>query len=238
VIELKRESFHKAKKSSYENWEKKISQFCISMHRSLEHFYSRKALVCREIMRSCEEDRNPLLLQDECKPFHKSMEEAALASWVFPTLPGTNPTEQWPFSLPDLSARLRDLKPLTLWMEPFDDSYAFQEAGYQYLRRASANIRAHPEKASQMKDEMRLGLLSLLSIALNSGSYDRMVLGLLRSSCISSSICCATTVRNSTQSSLIAPRPSSSSWRQPSVTATPTLVSTTSDPTLSKAASN
>eukprot|EP00831_Metopus_contortus_P028331 TRINITY_DN23572_c0_g1_i1.p1 TRINITY_DN23572_c0_g1~~TRINITY_DN23572_c0_g1_i1.p1 ORF type:complete len:117 (-),score=18.80 TRINITY_DN23572_c0_g1_i1:116-466(-) len=36
VVELKKENFRKAKKSSYENWDKKIAQFCINMHQSIQ----------------------------------------------------------------------------------------------------------------------------------------------------------------------------------------------------------
>ncbi len=177
MIELKKESFRKAKKSSYENWEKKISQFCISMHQSVQRYYYRKALTFREILLSSSLDRDPMYLLGSNKSSDPSMEEIALGSWVFPTLPGTNPNTKWPLDLPKFHERVMALKPLTLWAEPFDESLNFQDAAYQFVTKQLELLRteANPDKQTQIREGLRMALMSTLQVMLNSGSYDRMV---------------------------------------------------------------
>jgi hypothetical protein len=97
------------------------------------------------------------------------MEEIALSSWIFPTLPATNPTVNWPLSLHDLYLRVRDLKHITLWKEPFDESFIFQDAANLFIEKSLKS--SEEAKANNLEE----ALITTLSIALNSGSYERIV---------------------------------------------------------------
>lgn len=97
------------------------------------------------------------------------MEEIALQSWIFPTLPATNPAVNWPLSLHDLYLRVRDLKQLTLWKEPFDESFSFQDAANQFI---DNSLKSSEDAKTHNLEE---ALVTLLNITLNSGSYERTV---------------------------------------------------------------
>ncbi len=187
MIEVKKESFKKAKKSSYENWEKKISQLCISMHQSVEKYYYRRALTYRELLLSSQLDRNPTVLFGDCRQCNNIMEEIAMNSWIFPSLPGTNPDTNWPFTLNELYTKVSHLRPLALWCEPFDENYNFQEAAYKFFKGTlerfgglssaqSGSVKAQDqERIKELKGDAKLALLNIFGITVNSGSYERMV---------------------------------------------------------------
>ena len=103
------------------------------------------------------------------------MEDISLKSWVFPTLPGTNPLLNWPAALPELNKRLKELKPLELWGEPFDEAYTFQTGAYQYIQQTLKTLKGASSNLKQTTDDLCLALTTTLLLTLKSGSYDRLV---------------------------------------------------------------
>ncbi len=143
-----------------------MADFCIKTHEASRAYYDRQATTFREIVLSGETDRNPVTLLGRTNIFTGEMEDIAFGSWVFPTLPGTNPSTSWPLSLPELKDRLSALKPLALWSEPFDEQYRFQEAAYHFITNAESKTGS---------EAVRLALLTTLKMTLNSGSHERIV---------------------------------------------------------------
>ena len=140
------------------------------MYQSVQRFYSRKAITFREILLSSSMDREPMILLEPGneKVYDQCMKDLAFENWIFTTLPANNPSANWPLSLPEFYGRFQNLRPLALWAEPFDESYNFQEAAYNYLIKSI-------ESQTPNKDSIKLGLLSLLDVTLGSGSYERIV---------------------------------------------------------------
>jgi len=175
LLNIKKDAFLKMKREKRESWERKIAQFCSQMKFSSESYYARKAATFFEIVVLCSDsDRNVADLFGNAKLTNPIMEEIAFASSIFPTLPGTNP-ENWPESLPELYKRVSELKPLTLWEEPFDETYQFQENCYKFIETMAEKYQKNPEKSAEIKENLRLALLTILTICLNSGSYERIV---------------------------------------------------------------
>jgi hypothetical protein len=139
------------------------------MGRSTESFYSRKAASFLEIILSSDIGRDPSLLIGKTNGTSPAVEEAVLIPWMFPTFPGTNPQTSWPERLPEFNKRLSELKPLALWTEPFDESFGFQEAAYEFLERIS-------NESQKDITQAQLAFLTLLNVTLYSASYDRIVL--------------------------------------------------------------
>jgi len=167
LLDIKGDVLLKLKRENHEKWERRVIELCAQMKKSIESFYSRKAASFLEIILSSDLGRDPSLLIGETNGTSPIVEEAVLVPWMFPTFPGTNPQVNWPERLPELSKRLNELKPLALWIEPFDESFEFQGAAYEFLER----VFNEPQK-----DISQLALLTLLNVTLYSGSYDRIVL--------------------------------------------------------------
>ncbi len=144
----------------------------------MEAYYDRKMATFLEIVISADMDRNPGMMLGRSSAVTPLMEEIALAPKIFQTLPGTNPAANWPEALEDLHKRVGELRPLALWAEPFDESYDFQQGAYRFIDRAAQQLaEKDPGKVAQAKESIRLAVLTLLSVDLNSGSYDRIVFG-------------------------------------------------------------
>lgn len=169
-MDLKKDSLKQSQKDKYEGWEKRMIQFCIKMYQAVQRFYSRRALTFREILLSSSMDREPMLIvsNGKDKDYDQYTKNIAFENWVFTTLPGNNPSTNWPLNLPEFYSRFHTLRPLALWSEPFDETYTFQEAASQFISRSLKN-------KEQKEDSLKLALLSLLDVTLSSGSYDRIV---------------------------------------------------------------
>ena len=141
------------------------------MRQSMEAYYDRKMGTFLEIVLSADRDRNPAMMLGRTSGSSLLMEEIALAPKIFQTLPATNPTLNWPTALPGLYKRVNELRPLALWAEPFDESFTFQDSAYKFIEQAAEQVKQSPEKA----EAFRLAYVTLLSMVLNSGSYDRIV---------------------------------------------------------------
>jgi len=145
------------------------------MHQSVQRFYYRRALTFREILLSASLDRNPMILLENSinsRNYDLCMEEIALGTWIFPTLPGNNPATGWPESLDKFYSRLKSLRPLSLWAEPFDENYQFQQNAYDFITNLLVSSK---DKYEQNRENLKLALLSVFGITLNSGSFDRML---------------------------------------------------------------
>ena len=171
ILDIKRELFLKLRREGHEGWERKVAQFCAQMKQSAEGYYDRKAATFFEIALSSDMDRNPGSLLGKTNGTTPLLEEIAFKPWIFPTLPGTNPALNWPDSLPELYRRVNELKPLSLWSEPFDESYSFQDAVYAFIQQAAEKAKSD----AAAKEHAKLAFLTALKVAMNSGSYDRMV---------------------------------------------------------------
>jgi hypothetical protein len=174
--DLKKESWQKIKKANHDRWELRIAQLCLEMQERMQAHPERVRIAFQEVAQSALVDRNLLQSIGQTNITHESMKQIALGSWIFPTLPGTNPGENWPASLKELKERVLGLPMWALWGEPFDESYAFQEPAYRYLELTIAKCLQEPSTRGERERWVRLAFETTLAIVVNSGSYDRMVL--------------------------------------------------------------
>jgi len=176
LIDLKRENYFAAQRKRFECWQKQAKQFCTRLVKLTEDFDTRRANTFFELVLSISIDRDPTLLLGKTNEINSVMEEIAHSSWIFPTLPGTNLTGNWIEKLPELYQRITKLKPLSLWLEPFDESFTFQKSLYQLLETLDGQATKFPDKLLLIRESARHAFSALVAITLNSGSYDRIVL--------------------------------------------------------------
>ena len=171
----------RAKKSSYETWEKKVADITRTILHSMESYYLRKSLVLNEILLSrltIREQRNPLVDIRTCT--NRVMEDIVLSSWVFPTIPGTA-SQNWPEGLEELTERLATLPLPKLWCEPFDLEGVMRDNGERWIRDAIVEWtegfkRGGNDKLIDIEQNIGRAILALFQIDILSADYDRIVL--------------------------------------------------------------
>jgi hypothetical protein len=176
LLDMNRENYSAAQRKRLECWQREAKEFCTRLGELAEDFDTRRASTFFEIILSTSMDRDPALLLGKTGEMNSVMEEIAYSPWMFPMLPGTNLTGNWVEKLPELYKRIINLKPLTLWHEPFDESFAFQQSLYQLLERLAGQALKFPDKLLSVREPAKHAFLVLIAITLNSGSYDRIVL--------------------------------------------------------------
>lgn len=175
LLDLKREAYLALQHKRFDRWQRQAKHFCSKQGRLASDFDERRTSTFFEIVASGSLDRDPALLLGRTQESSPSIEEAAHCSWLFPTLPGTGLSGNWAEKLSELRTRIAGLKPLTLWLEPFDESFVFQRSLYELLEELAGRTAKVPDKCVEAKASAKCVFLVLLAVALNSGSHDRIV---------------------------------------------------------------
>jgi hypothetical protein len=139
-VHFKKESFQKGKQEYYERWEKKVTEKIIKLIEAGETFYGRKGATYNSIMNSLLNSKDLYIPECDLRVSSEAMEEVALSSYLFTTLPATNPSQQWPSNLLQLRDRWLTLKPAALWREPFDLNFKFHNDAIQFIYKT---LKAH-----------------------------------------------------------------------------------------------
>ena len=133
LVEFDPAAFKAIKQHSVSAWKTKANRMAQSVRAELAGYYGRVASTYYKILTDAAYAKFQPLPRAEIKEFPEGLRDLSTRPFVFDTLPGSEPSTSWPYSLPELVIRLKTMHPASLWLEPFDLDYSFQEKAIHFL---------------------------------------------------------------------------------------------------------
>jgi len=134
LVEFDPVAFKAIKQHSVNAWKGKANRMAQSVRSELAGYYGRVASTYYKILTDAAYAKFQPLPRAEIKEFPEGLRDLTTRPFVFDTLPGTEPSTSWPYSLPELLARLQAMHPAALWLEPFDLTFTFQDKAFQFAK--------------------------------------------------------------------------------------------------------
>ncbi len=149
------------------------------MHKGVDAYYDRKIEVQRDVVSAAMARRDEFWPQADINEITEDTRELALAPWIFQSLPGTKPAQQWPTSLPALVERLDQLEPYQLWSEPLDllsgGPEFFAQAKHYISTNLESLVNGYHVKNPHLIEDTAFAMLCHFGTAVKTGNHEFIV---------------------------------------------------------------